>query len=71
MRQKNVDWTNGDKDNTSYDQAKLAVLMDLRDELQAIRRWGECYRIQYMFRTLERIDKKLGPLKPRKRKKAR
>ena len=69
MRRKDIDWDCGDnnKDGATHEQAQLAVLMDLRDELKLIRRLGECPRIQWAFDTLERIDKKLGPLKKRKR----
>jgi len=32
-------------DTPSTDQAQLAVLMDIRDELQTIRRLAQCHRI--------------------------
>lgn len=46
IRQKNKAWRVADPDGkVDYQQATLATLMDIRDELQAIRRLAECYRI--------------------------
>lgn len=43
-RHKNANWNIPEK-CTSWEQAYMAVLMDIRDELQAIRRLAECPRI--------------------------
>lgn len=46
-RKKNVSWklhTNADGTTPNMD-AQLAVLMDIRDELQTIRNLAQCYRI--------------------------
>ena len=46
-RKKNVNWrlnVNADGTVPNYD-AHLAVLMDIRDELQALNRLANCYRI--------------------------
>lgn len=43
-RHKNAKWNVGER-ITEWDQCQLAVLMDIRDELQAIRRLAECFRI--------------------------
>lgn len=46
-RKKNMNWsleTNADGTTPSQD-AHLAVLMDIRDELQAIHQLARCYRI--------------------------
>lgn len=45
-RNKDCDWNTGTLPNSvSVEQAQLAVLMDIRDELQALRRLANCYRI--------------------------
>lgn len=45
-RQKNRNWRcAGPNDSVSMEQATLATLMDIRDELQAIRALANCYRI--------------------------
>lgn len=55
----------------SYEGARLAVLMDIRDELKAANRTldslatlGRCNRIQTMFRTVERLDRRLAKKYP-------
>jgi hypothetical protein len=50
---------------TSYDVAQLAVLMDIRDELQALRRLAQCHRIP---RALDAMTE-LG-IEARRRKRA-
>lgn len=46
-RFRNANWTvhSNDDGRVSVDRCTLAVLMDIRDELQAIRRLADCYRI--------------------------
>lgn len=45
-RNKNSNWCTRDASGAiSQEQARLAVLMDIRDELQAINRKLDCYRI--------------------------
>lgn len=45
-RNRNYNWiTRNDNGHVSADQATLATLMDIRDELQAIRTLANCYRI--------------------------
>lgn len=56
-RKKNVDWailrnTNG---TTSAETASLAVLMDIRDELQKLNRVFECHNFLRISQTLEQI----------------
>lgn len=43
-RRKNADWSVGER-ITDWEQCQLAVLMDIRDELQAIKHLAQCYRI--------------------------
>lgn len=43
-RRKNTNWNLGEK-ITEWDQCSLAVLMDIRDELQGIRLLMNCYRV--------------------------
>jgi len=47
QRQKNKSWSVADKNGkvTDWAQAQVAVLMDIRDELQAINSKLSCYRI--------------------------
>jgi ABC-type transporter Mla MlaB component len=42
-RHKNIDWSISGA--MTYDGATIAVLMDIRDELQALRSLANCYRI--------------------------
>jgi hypothetical protein len=46
-RHKNTTWTipNNANGTTPYEGAQLAVLMDIRDELQSLVRLANCYRI--------------------------
>jgi hypothetical protein len=45
-RKKNENWRNCNDDGSAdWDHAKIAVLMDIRDELQQINRFLGCYRI--------------------------
>lgn len=44
-RQKSRNWTVTNGGSVSYDGAQLAVLMDIRDELQGIRSLMNCYRV--------------------------
>jgi hypothetical protein len=46
VRQKNKIWRCANSDGSAdYEQAKLATLMDIRDELQSLNRLFQCYRI--------------------------
>lgn len=75
-RHKDVDWNLPTK-LTDWDQVNTAILMDIRDELKAIRALQErtigCWRFAEMPHTLKRMDKRLakkfGPLNFKKRKK--
>lgn len=59
-RQKNQGWRCADADGTvSYEQATLATLMDIRDELQALRRLAECHRIPRALDAVDRIDRRM------------
>lgn len=65
-RHKDGNWNIPDKVE-NYEQASLAVLMDIRDELKEngrrlnrIEGFLGCYRIQDMFRAIARIDKRIG-----------
>lgn len=68
---KDWDWgvKPGDNGNYSYDQAQLAVLMDIRDELKIIKQRLsalECPNFLAIPRTLKRIS--ANTAKPRKPK---
>lgn len=64
-RRKNINWTLSDG-SISYDGAQLAVLMDIRDELQAIRARLDCYETREIPRTLRRIA--ANTARPRKKR---
>lgn len=63
-RKKNYNWNVAGEDGQTYpnmrDGCALAVLMDIRDELQKINQSLGCWRIQRMFQTIERMDKRLA-----------
>lgn len=54
-RQKNVNWNCGETNDVTMDGAQLAVLMDIRDELQAIRSLANCYRIPLALDALRDV----------------
>lgn len=57
-RHKNVEWNL--PDNPPLEYAKLGVLMDIRDELQALNNKLDCFRVRRMLDTVQRIDKRLS-----------
>jgi len=74
-RKRNLNWNVGEK-ITEWNQCNLAVLMDIREELQAIRRLGECYRVARGFDAMielaaEARRKKQAAEKKRKSKAVR
>ena len=67
-RCRNFSWTiRTDEHHTSMEGAQLAVLMDIRDELQAIRRRLDCPSALAIPRYLEAIERNTRKAK-RKRK---
>ena len=69
-RFKNTDW-NLPTDNgriKTWEQAQLAVLMDIRDELQRLNNLLYCQNFIGMPHTLKRIDKRLAKHAPLKSK---
>lgn len=44
-RKKNANWIVTHNSHVSVEQATLATLMDIRDELQSLNRLANCYRI--------------------------
>lgn len=73
-RHKNKSWNIPDEPN--YEQATLAVLMDIRDELQESNRLAQqtvnllnCWRVSRMLNTIERMDKRIAKKLPLKSKK--
>lgn len=71
-RYKNFNWGlhDGQDGTTTVPVASLAVLMDIRDELQALNNKLNCWRIQRMFRTIERLDKRAARKNPLRGKRA-
>ena len=53
-RHKNTNWLIPDPANT-YEQAQLAVLMDIRDELQRLCRIFECPNFQRVPSDLQQV----------------
>ncbi len=68
-RQKNGDWAVLDEKGNwytgSYDGLQLAVLMDLRDELQRLNGLLNCPRFMSIPTTLKTISRKLPARKKR------
>jgi hypothetical protein len=44
----------------TWEHVKVEVLQDIRSELTRIRQLLECGNIQRMFRTIERLDKRVA-----------
>lgn len=73
-RHKNGNWQlapAGDDGTVPNDSVTHALLMDIRDELQALNRVFACWRFQGIPHTLERIDRRIQkrwrPLRPKKK----
>ena len=64
IRHKDANWGVGEKPD--YDGAKLATLMDIRDELKELNRLFRCDNFLRIPREIERIRK--NTTKPKKRK---
>jgi len=61
-RKKDVEWNVGEE--STFDGAKLAVLMDLRDELKKLNALMHCSNVIKGFRALQRLDKRLAKKVP-------
>lgn len=63
-RRKNIVWRILDEQGkfypSSYGGAQLAVLMDIRDELQRLNALLHCHNFQQLPHVLKRIDKRLA-----------
>lgn len=69
-RHKNINWSLPDRFFENWEQVHAAILMDIRDELQAINNKLGCYRVSGALDAI-RIMHKTGVKirKPAKRKK--
>jgi hypothetical protein len=67
-RHKDANW-NLHEPVSTWDEIKVAVLMDLRDELKKLNGTLQCYRFQGIPNTLDRIAR--NTIKPRKKRKAK
>lgn len=65
-RHKNTDWNLPGPQLENWSQASVAVLMDIRDELQALNRIIGCPNFIRIPQILDQISK--NTTKPRKRK---
>lgn len=68
-RHKNANWNLGQSNSNgrfTFDQIKVAVLMDIRDELQKLNRLLHCPNFVAIPRKLDAINKKLPPRRKRK-----
>jgi len=59
-RHRNGNWNLPDGKVETWDQVQVAVLMDIRDELQKLNRLMECSNVRAGFIALQRIDKRLA-----------
>lgn len=75
-RRKDVNWTAADKDGaTSMDGAQLAVLMDIRDELQTMNAsvrnllsLASCKNVRLGFVAMKKLRTHMEAIFPRRRK---
>jgi hypothetical protein len=77
-RHKDGDWrlaTGAEGDKLTWEQANLAVLMDLRDELKALNRLLACPRfvgmptfLRQTAEAVERLDRRMAKKNPLKAK---
>lgn len=67
-RKKNVEWTPGAEDGSmpTWERVQVALLMDIRDELQRLNNILECPNFQRIPAKLDRIGRNTA--KPRKRR---
>jgi hypothetical protein len=63
-RYRNANWNVCGDSGPTMEGAQLAVLMDIREELQAIRRVLECPNVQKMAFAAQRIDRRLAKKLP-------
>lgn len=66
-RNKDLQWNCGDAGNVTIEQAHLAVLMDIRDELKRLNGTIHCHNFLAIPRKLDEIRRNTA--KPRKKKK--
>jgi hypothetical protein len=62
-RHKDADWelpTTDEGRIKSWDYVQIAVLMDIRDELQRLNSLLHCHNFQQIPHTLKRIDRRLS-----------
>lgn len=73
-RKKNINWNVADDQGETYngmrDGVTVALLMDIRDELQTLNRLLHCQNFQNLPRTLNRIDRRLAAAAPLRRRKS-
>lgn len=56
----NADWNLGDPPGT-WEQVQVAVLMDIRDELQKLNSHLRCYNFTRIPQVLDKINKNVAP----------
>ena len=69
MRKKDLQWDIGENDLSgrfTWDQIKVSLLLDLRDELKELNQHLSCRQVQKMFRDLVAIRRNTN----KKRRKA-
>jgi hypothetical protein len=59
-RYRNADWNLPGPKVDTWEQAGLAVLMDIREELQALNRTLGCYRVIQMCEDVRKIDRRIA-----------
>jgi hypothetical protein len=63
-RHKNVDWNLPGPNVETWEQAQVAVLMDIRDELKALNATLACYRVRRMCDDINRIERRIAKNMP-------
>ncbi len=68
-RHKGVNWNLPERQLQDWTQVSVAVLMDIRDELQTLNRIMSCFQVARMSNDINRIDRRLAKHAPLKAKK--
>lgn len=69
-RLKNVNWAAGDNGQApTWERVQVALLMDIRDELQALNRVMQCHNTQRIPRVLDVIA--LNTRRPKKKRRSK
>jgi hypothetical protein len=59
-RYKNTDWDLPEGRVGTWEQAQVAILMDIRDELKTLNATLGCWRVRRMADDINRIDRRVA-----------